>query len=305
MNLDCTSQSLAAAHGPARRQALRAWGTGGLWAACGAWDATGVAGWAALMSAGQPAVAQAAPRVAPRADSPEVGVDPALVTSGLTARWAQAMRRDLGWSARWTPLPSGALLRALADGHIDMGVYLDHPLAEQLSREGLIHDMHTLARTDVLLLGPTQDEAGIRSEASPAAALRQVLAAHAAGAARWLPPPPDSALAAWLARLGLAEPPKSASPPDRAPTRAPNPTPYRLITQAEWQAERASAGRQAPATRIWLAGGSDLMQLGCELARPFRTRHPGANMLSQWLRGPLGRQAVKGLPSAWRPSSPN
>ena len=131
------------AHWVDRRGALRLCGS--------AWVLAGMAtGGAAILGD----AAWANPRVAPRADSPEVGVDPALVASGLTTRWGQAMRRDLGWAARWTPLPSGALLRALAQGDIDMGLFLSHPQADRLAQEGLIHDRHVLARTDVLLLGP-------------------------------------------------------------------------------------------------------------------------------------------------------
>jgi len=273
---------------PGRRRVLGVCGT--------AWVIAGLTGG---MSALLGDAARANPRVAPRADSPEVGVDPALVASGLTARWGQAMRRDLGWAARWTPLPSGALLRALAQGDIDMGVFLGHPLAERLSQEGLIHDRRPLAHTDVLLLGPLQDDAGIRSEANPAAALRQVLAAHAAGAATWLPPDPESALAAWLTGLGVQPLPANGS----AKVRAAGAAAYRLATRAEWLAEQAQRGRQAANMRVWLQGGpagpAD-MRLACEVARPFRTRHPGASMLAQWLQGPLGRQAVRASAPAWQ-----
>lgn len=276
------------AHPAGRRNALRlcasAWALAGM--ALGGASLLGDAAWAN-------------PRVAPRADSPEVGVDPALVASGLTARWGQAMRRDLGWAARWTPLPSGALLRALGQGDIDMGIFLSHPQAERLSQEGLIHDRHALARIDVLLLGPTQDDAGIRSETAPAGALRQVLAAHAAGAASWQAPAPDSALAAWLAGLGVQAPP----PASGAKARPAGEVPYRLSTRAEWQAAQAQRGRQVANTRIWLQGGTagaTDMALACEVARPFRTRHPGARMLSQWLQGPLGQQAVRASAPAWQ-----
>lgn len=256
--------------------------------------------WAAAASA------WAAPRVAPRAEGPEVGVDPALVASGLTARWSQAMQRDLGWTARWTPLPSGVLLRRLEQGEVDMALYLSHPLAARLARQGLIHDQHPLARTEVLLVGPTQDAAGIRSETDPARALRQVLAAHAAGAALWQPPPADSALAALAEGLGLG--PGTGSAPPQAQGKLLADTPYRLVTRAEWQAEPAARGRapgrngsntSAAPSRVWLQGGPGL-HLDCELARSFRARHPGARLLVQWLQGPLGRQAFQAATPAWQ-----
>lgn len=261
------------------------------------------AAWAAAASA------WAAPRVAPRAEGPEVGVDPALVASGLTARWSQAMQRDLGWTARWTPLPSGVLLRQLEQGEVDMALYLSHPLAARLARQGLIHDQHPLARTAVLLVGPAQDAAGIRSETDPTRALRQVLAAHAAGAALWQPPPTDSALAALVEGLGLG--PGIGAPPPQAKGKLLADTPYRLVTQAEWLAEQAARGRApsrngnsgstagAPTSRVWLQGGPGL-HLDCELARSFRARHPGARLLVQWLQGPLGRQAFQASAPAWQ-----
>ena len=259
--------------------------------------------WAAAASA------WAAPRVAPRAEGPEVGVDPTLVASGLTARWSQAMQRDLGWTARWTPLPSGVLLRQLEQGEVDMALYLSHPMAARLAQQGLIHDQHPLARTEVLLVGPTQDAAGIRSETDPARALRQVLAAHAAGAALWQPPPADSALAALAEGMGLG--PGTGSAPPQAKGKLLADTPYRLVTRAEWQAEQAARGRaprrhggsgsntDAATTRVWLQGGPGL-HLDCELARSFRARHPGARLLVQWLRGPLGRQAFQASAPAWQ-----
>ncbi|MCH8178989.1 MAG: hypothetical protein IIA02_04290 [Proteobacteria bacterium] len=252
----------------------------------------------------------AAPRLSPRADAPEVGVDPALVASGLTERWSQAMRRDMGWSARWRPLPSGALLLQMEQGEVDLGIYLSHPQASRLAQQGLIHDQHPLARTDVLLVGPAQDLAGIRAERDPALALRQVLVAHAAGAALWQAPPPASALAALLERLlagAGVQPGASAGPlagmasAPAARGKPPADIPYRLLTRAEWLAAPPARGQAAP--RVWLQGGPDqrLLSLDCTLARPFRAKHPGARLLVQWLQGPLARQAVAASAPGWQP----
>ncbi len=252
----------------------------------------------AVAAMGGPTWANA--RLAPRADSPNVGVDPALVDSGLTARWSQAMRRDLGWAARWTPLPSGTLLRQLEQGDIDLGLYLSHPLAERLAGDGLIHDRHILARTDVLLVGPVRDEAGISGESDPARALRQVLAAQAAGAALWQAPPAESALAALVERLTQQKRTASTNTPTQA-------LPYRVLTRAAWLAEQAalkrSGDRNAPTPRIWLQGSATAtagFTLDCSMAQPFRGRHPGARLLAQWLQGPLGKQALRASAPAWR-----
>lgn len=254
--------------------------------------------------------AWAGPRPPARAEAPEVGVDPALAASGLTERWSQAMRRDMGWSARWRPLPSGTLLQQMEQGEVDLGIYLSHPQADRLAQQGLIHDLRPLARTDVLLVGPAQDLAGIRAERDPALALRQVLVAHAAGAAVWQAPPPGSALAALLERLlaGAGVNPGSGAAPlagmasaAAARARPPTDAPYRLLTRAEWLATPPARGQNAP--RVWLQGGPDLrlLSLECTLARPFRAKHPGARLLVQWLQGPLARQAVAASAPGWQP----
>ena len=48
-----------------------------------------------------PSASQAQGRVPARADSPRTGADPLLISTGLTGRWQSAMRKDLGWTARF------------------------------------------------------------------------------------------------------------------------------------------------------------------------------------------------------------
>lgn len=231
---------------------------------------------------------------APRAESPLVGVDPILIDSGLTARWQAAMKQDLGWAARWSPMVSGSILDQLEQGQVDAGLFLSHPRAEVLDKQGLIYDRHTVARTDVLLLGPVDDLAGIRSETDPARALAQVLAAHSAGAAIWQPPPAGSALAALADQLtqGLAS---RNTPPGASAKPVPSAPAYRLLTRAQWL-KRPPKGERL---KIWLAGPPRLA-LEAQIACSFRARHPGAKLLVNWLQWPLAQNAVKATRPAWQ-----
>ena len=255
--------------------------------------------------------AQAQP---PRADSPLVGVDPVLVQSGLTRQWEGAMRRDLGWAAQWAPQESAQVLSQLEQGQVDLGLFLTHPLADRLARDGLIHGRQSLARTGICLVGPQADKAGIRGETDPARALSQVLAAHAAGAARWTPPPEGSALRAWADALTAGAVTRAAQTP-RPGGAAPAATDagsalaepaYRLITQAQWRPPGApgrkdrTAAPAGGAERIWLSP-QPRMHLDCEMARAFRTRHPGTQLLMKWLQGPLAQRAVRDPGSGWAP----
>jgi len=267
---------------------------------------------------GQPAWA-----LRPRAESPEVAVDPLLAETGLTARWAAAMRRDLGWAAQWHTTPSRLVLDRLESGEAEVGLFLSHPRAGHLEKEGLIHDRRKLARTEVWLVGPADDPAGIRAEKDPARAIAQVMAARAAGVVNWqvgLPGEPaaqqgpDSPLAQLAAQL-LAQPlPGQAQwtglggkPAASAPT-------YRLVTQAAWlkqgsagkghaqspQKAASGKGTQAPtdATRIWIQGHPALV-LHAEVARSFRAKHPGGRLLVDWLDRPLARGTLRGV-AGWQ-----
>ena len=262
----------------------------------------------------------------PRADSPDVAIDPLLVDTGLAGRWGAAMRRDLGWAARWQAATSRQVLDRLESGEVEVGLFLSHPRAAFLEKEGLIHDRRQLARTEVWLIGPADDPAGIRSEKDPARAIAQVLAARAAGVVGWqvgLPGDPaetvgpDSPLAQLAARL-LALPTgagpagalgsKSSASAMGAPT-------YRLVTQAAWLRQgpavqagggvsstrepgRPSTRGQAGGTRVWFQG-HPAMVLHAEVARSFRGRHPGGRLLVDWLDRPLARGTLRGA-AGWQ-----
>jgi hypothetical protein len=235
----------------------------------------------------------------PRADSPDVAIDPLLVDSGLAGRWGAAMRRDLGWAAQWQQAASRQVLDRLESGDVEVGLFLSHPRAAHLEKEGLIHDRRRLARTEVWLVGPADDPAGIRAETDPARAIAQVLAARAAGVVNWqvgLPSEPaeqqgpDSPLAQLAAQL--------VTQPGRPATVAGAPT-YRLVTQAAWL--RQGGGAKASATgglRVWFQGHPALA-LHAEVARSFRAKHPGGRLLVDWLDRPLARSALRGA-AGWR-----
>jgi tungstate transport system substrate-binding protein len=241
-----------------------------------------------------PAASQAQGRVPARADSPRIGADPLLISTGLTGRWQSTMRQDLGWTARFEAMGTRQVLNALEQGGIDAGLFLSHPRAEALEKDGLIYNRQTVARTDVLLLGPTDDVAGIRGETDAARALMQVLAACRAGVASWQPLETDSPLEALAHRLSGGQLRALLSVAASTTTGARLPS-YRLMTRAQWQATPP----QGEPRKIWLAGGPQLM-LHAQIACAFRSRHPGAKLLVSWLQWPLAQSAVKASRPAWQ-----
>lgn len=267
----------------ARRSFLRSFVHGGLGGGTLAW------------SMATPASAR--DRLPSRADSPLVGVDPVFVDTGLTARWSAAMKQDLGWAARWSAMDTSDVLNGLEQGELDAGMFLSHPRADALDKQGLIYNRLSLARTGVLLVGPTDDEAGIRSETDPARALAQVINASNAGAARWLAPQAGSALALLADQLvhGLnaRNPSASSASASHSPGKSPA---YRLITQAQW----LKSPPKAEKLKVWLNDPARLY-LEAQVACSFRSRHAGAKLLLSWLQWPLAQSAIKASKPGWQP----
>lgn len=226
-----------------------------------------------------------------------LGVDGLLQDTGLAGRWKAAMGRDLGLAANWVREPSGTILRQLESGELPIGLFLSHPLADRLEQQGLIHDRHTLARTQVLLVGPASDPAGVRGERDVVRALHQILAGQAAGVCHWLPAPKDSALAGLsdtlTSTLGAQHLPARAASGSSAGASLP---PYQWLTMADWQ-KMSRAERNA---RKVLVEQDPRLWLTCQVARSFKTPHPAGKLLVKWLQGPLGRQAVTAPGSAWQ-----
>ena len=240
-------------------------------------------------AAGLDSQAEARP-VPPRADSPKVGVDPILVRSGLTDRWRAAMGRDLGWQAIWEPMDSAEVLRQLESGELPAGIFLSSARADDLDHQGLIHSRQTLGRTPVLLMGPNDDLAGIRSERDVGRALSQVLLAAQAGAVQWTPPHQGTPLASLLTRLTQGQATTVAGLRHNPNATAKGPA-YELVPLA--------LRRPQDRRKVWLQG-DPRMVLEAQVACSFRNRHPGGKLLVNWLGWPVGQSAFKQSPG-WLP----
>lgn len=203
------------------------------------------------------------------------------------------MRQDLGWAAQFETMRTSEVLRALEQGALDAGIFLTHPRAEALDKDGLIFDRHTLARTDVLLVGPEEDIAGIRGESDATRAMKQVLAACRAGVASWHPLEANSPLEALAHRLSDGQLRAALSLAASLQAGQPLPT-YRLMTRAQWHLTAS----QNKGAKIWLSGQPDLV-MQAQVACSFHARHPGAKLLVKWLQWPLAQQALRPRQTGW------
>lgn len=227
----------------------------------------------------------------PLAEGPRVSADPAVIDSGLSARWQAAMSHDLGWAASFTPVESALVLDQLEQGLTDVGLFLNLPKADSLDKQGLIYERHSLAQTEVLLIGPANDAAGIRAETDAGRALTQVIVAAGAGKANWKAPATGSALAALADTLthGLASKGMNAgnTPAVKGPA-------YQLLTRATLARSGQPAG-----TKVWPLADPRLA-LDLQVALSFRSRHAAGKLMVTWLQWPLAQGIVGKAQPAWR-----
>ena len=211
--------------------------------------------------------------------------------------WGQAAAQDLGLRIQWQAMAEDRVAPALAQGDVSNAIFLATPQADRLQDAGLIYDRHTLAVGDIVLVGPKDDQAGIRGLTRAAEVLAQVQAAAAAGAIQWQAPQAGSAVQAWSQSVWSGP----------ALTATPASTPgahvgghvgghYALLRADEWRNARQA---KLAGPRLWLQADA---ALHLDLARSLRLNHPAAGLLQHWLQGPLGQSCLRQAGAQWRTS---
>ena len=271
---------------------------------------------AALLSAiGPPAAAQRpANRLA-------VGVEAALLASGLADRLGTALARDTGLEIEWQGGPSGALLPTLERGALDAALVFEPQLERELLAQNLVHDRRPVARTELVLVGPAPRRAARRSPAASAigdpagvaagpphdvqAALGRIAAAGARGDASFVASGEPSATQAlereaWrpLAPSAVAPWWRTAGPgPAAALEMARASGAYALVERGVWQALGAAGSGLAV-----LVEGDPHLAIDYRVMRAFRAPHPAGRLMVSWLAGPNGQQVVAAFARGYRPA---
>ena len=226
-------------------------------------------------------------------DPLRVGVDPALIASGLAPAWQRAFHADMGVAVRWLAQPALPLLDALERGELDVAVSNAPDADARLDAQGLVHDRRAVAGGGFVLVGPaTRAKRREPMATDGAAALQRVHAACVAGEAVFISANDGSGThaaeqALWR-RAGLAP---------AAPWYLKLPADRSVLAEA-----RASAGHALVERAVWLAqGGSPLAVIvdadpalaeQIHAMRSFRVNHPAAKLFVAWLAGPQGRRVV-------------
>lgn len=232
------------------------------------------------------------------ADPLRLGVDVALVDSGLARSLQRGFGRDTGIAVQLVPGPALPLLDALERGELD-ATLTNAPDAElKLDRQGLAHDRRAVAIAELVLVGPApkgkvRDPAELAGGRDIAGALQRLAAAaattdtlhflsagdgsgtHAAEqslwrAARLAPAPP------WYVSAD-----KGAGLIAQARARGS----YALVERGSWLA-------QGGAPLAVLVEGDPLLELPVHVMRAFRVNHPAGKIFVGWITGPKGARVV-------------
>lgn len=250
------------------------------------------------------AVAQALPSLTQAqqrqslADPLRLGVDQALIDSGLAAALQTGFGRDTGVAVQLVPGLALPLLEALERGELDATLTNAPEAEERLEKQGLAHDRRRIADAAMVLVGPAPakkkpDPASIARMTDIAAALTQLrdTAVSNPGSIGFLSA--GDASGSHLAEQSLW----------RAAQVAPA-APWYLKAQAGAMLSQArQQGAYALVERgVWLArGGAPLavlvegdprMTVPVHVMRSFRVNHPGGKLFTGWISGPKGRAVV-------------
>ena len=236
------------------------------------------------------------------ADPLRVGVDQALIDSGLAAALKRGFGADTGIAIKLEPGTALAILQALERGEIDAAL-TNAPEAEtKLEKQTLVHDRQPIAAGEFVIVGPA-----VRGKGKGKSAAEDVLgvaASHDAAAAlkRLKEAAPDSFIfvsagdgsGTHVAEQGLW---RAAGVAPAAPWYVTLKPGDNLIAQARARGAFALVERGA-----WLAhGGAPLavrVDADPSLAeqvhamRSFRVNHPAGKIFVAWIASAKGRRVV-------------
>jgi tungstate transport system substrate-binding protein len=233
-------------------------------------------------------------------DPMRLGVEQALVDSGLAGQFQKAFGRDTGVAVLLVPGRSAELLESLERGELDAAMTNAPEQEAKLEKQGLAHDRRLLAVGDFVLVGPMEgvgkkakDPVGIAGERDVVAALARIAQAQA----RFIGAP--EGCGAHLASLPLWRAAQVAPAAPWFVESKGNPMDQALAENAYTLVERGAWLARARKPFAIMVEGDPRMATEVRVMRSFRVNHPAAKLFGQWLSGPQGRR-VAGSIRGWK-----
>ncbi len=232
------------------------------------------------------------------ADPLRLGVDHALVASGLARSLQRAFGRDTGIAVQLVPGPALPLLDALERGELDAALTNAPDAETRLAQLGLAHDRRAVAMGALVLVGPAPkgkvvDPAGVAGSRDIAVALQRIASTAASpGTLQFLSAGDGSGTHAAEQALWRAAKVAPVSPWHAAAAKTSG-----LIAQARARGayalvERGDWADQGGAPLAVLVEGDPLLDLPVHVMRSFRINHPAGKIFVAWIAGLKGARVV-------------
>lgn len=233
-------------------------------------------------------------------DPLRLGVDPALMESGLARALQRAFGGDTGVVVQLVPGPATATLEALERGELDAALTNAPAVEAPLEAQGLVHDRQPIARGEFVIVGPAgkgRDTAGIAGMRNAAQALLRIRDAALAAprTVRFMSAGDGSGT--HLAEQALW---RAAQVAPAAPWYLTAKVQGELFAQAREQSayalvERGAWGARGAAPLAVLVAGDPALVVAVHAMRSFRVNHPAGKMFVAWIAGPHGHRVAAGV----------
>ena len=233
----------------------------------------------------------------PTANAPlRLGIDYALVESGLGASLQRAFNADTGIGVKLVGGPAGAVLEALKEGELDVAL-TNAPRAEAaLEEQGLVHDRHPIAAGEFLLVGPAPRVRGKPPPVSRSGAevLARILGLAAAAPDSLVFLSPGDGSGTHVAEQALW---RAAAIEPLAPWYVSTPAPGGFVARVRARGayalvERGAWSATGGAPLVVLAEGDPKLAESVHAMRAFRASHPAGKIFVGWIAGRRGHAVV-------------
>jgi tungstate transport system substrate-binding protein len=225
-------------------------------------------------------------------DPMRLGVDQALMQSGLARALEVGFESDTGIALKLTAGTALAMLEATELGEQDVVLSNAPWLETQMEKQGLLHDRRPIAMTSLVLVGPA-------AIAKPLDARRDIVLALqrlAEVSSRFLSATSGSGtqlaeLSLWRAAGVVPDPSwyQTVADPVAALPQAMAMQACLFLELGTWLAQRNTRGYGI------LVQDDPRMLLPVHAMRSFRVNHPAAKLFFNWMTGPKGQHLVSRL----------
>ncbi|XVJ71473.1 MAG: solute-binding protein [Rhizobacter sp.] len=224
-------------------------------------------------------------------DPMRLGVDEALMKSGLARALQRAFGVDTGVAVNLTSGPALSMLEAAELGDMDAALTNVSWLEAHIEKQGLVHDRRPIATGSLLLVGPVALAKALDAKRDIVLALQRLSQAQVP----FISGNPGSGSqlaeqALWRAAEVATDPAWHFAPSADATllSQAQDKQACMLVEAGAWMAQGGGSGYAV------LVEGDDKLAMPVHVMRSFRANHAAGKLFVNWIAGRRGRRVASG-----------